>query len=117
MQKRMGLVEFAHGGTLILDELLNLPLHAQKLLLDFAQFGTYRPLGYAKAAPKAVAEDAAGNRREVSFHTVVKPRTFADKTLEVDDAFLERKGPEIPTASGLPAQPDLGHTCLVAEHD
>jgi len=60
-----------------------------------------------KAAPKAVAEDAAGNRREVSFHTVVKPRTFADKTLEVDDAFLERKVPEILTASGLPAQPDL----------
>jgi len=61
----------------------------------------------AKAAPKAVAEDAAGNRREVSFHTVVKPRTFPEKTLEVDDAFLERKVPEILTASGLPAQPDL----------
>jgi murein DD-endopeptidase MepM/ murein hydrolase activator NlpD len=61
----------------------------------------------AKAAPKAVAEDAAGNRREVSFHTVIKPRTFPDKTLEIDDAFLERKVPEILTASGLPAQADL----------
>lgn len=61
----------------------------------------------AKAAAKAIAEDAAGNRREVSFHTVVKPRTFADKTLEIDDAFLERKVPEILTASNLPAQPDL----------
>jgi murein DD-endopeptidase MepM/ murein hydrolase activator NlpD len=61
----------------------------------------------AKAAPKAVAEDAAGNRREVSFHTVVKPRSFPDKTLDIDDAFLERKVPEILTASGLPAQPDL----------
>jgi murein DD-endopeptidase MepM/ murein hydrolase activator NlpD len=61
----------------------------------------------AKAAPKAVAEDAAGNRREVSFHTVVKPRTFPDKTLDIDDAFLERKVPEILTASGQPAQPDL----------
>jgi anaerobic nitric oxide reductase transcription regulator len=50
--RRVGLVEFANGGTLILDELLNLPAHAQKLLLDFTQFGTYRPLGYERAEPK-----------------------------------------------------------------
>jgi transcriptional regulator with GAF, ATPase, and Fis domain len=50
--KRVGLVEFAKDGTLILDELLNLPSHAQKLLLDFTQFGTYRPLGYERAEPK-----------------------------------------------------------------
>jgi DNA-binding NtrC family response regulator len=31
---------------------LNLPLPAQKLLLDFTQFGTYRPLGYDKPQPK-----------------------------------------------------------------
>ncbi len=61
----------------------------------------------SKATAKAVAEDAAGNRREVTFHTVVKPRTFANKTLDIDDAFLERKVPEILTASHLPAQPDL----------
>src|SRR5438477_9590402 len=35
---RMGLVEYAHKGTLILDEVLNLSPHAQKLLLDFTQF-------------------------------------------------------------------------------
>jgi transcriptional regulator with GAF, ATPase, and Fis domain len=50
--KRVGLVEFANGGTLILDELLNIPPHAQKLLLDFTQFGTYRPLGYDRPEPK-----------------------------------------------------------------
>jgi transcriptional regulator with GAF, ATPase, and Fis domain len=50
--RRVGLVEFANKGTLILDELLNLPPHAQKLLLDFTQFGTYRPLGYERAEPK-----------------------------------------------------------------
>jgi transcriptional regulator with GAF, ATPase, and Fis domain len=50
--KRVGLVEFANEGTLILDELLNLPPHAQKLLLDFTQFGTYRPLGYDRPDPK-----------------------------------------------------------------
>jgi transcriptional regulator with GAF, ATPase, and Fis domain len=50
--KRIGLVEFAKGGTIILDEVLNLPPHAQKLLLDFTQFGTYRPLGWDRAEPK-----------------------------------------------------------------
>ncbi|MFO0740385.1 MAG: sigma 54-interacting transcriptional regulator [Labilithrix sp.] len=50
--KRVGLVELAHGGTLVLDELLNLPPSAQRLLLDFVQFGTFRPLGYEKQQPK-----------------------------------------------------------------
>jgi transcriptional regulator with GAF, ATPase, and Fis domain len=50
--KRVGLVEFADGGTLVLDELLNLPPNAQRLLLDFAQFGTFRPLGYERREPK-----------------------------------------------------------------
>ncbi len=50
--KRLGLAEYANGGTLILDEILNLPAHAQQLLLDFTQFGTYRPLGYDRAEPK-----------------------------------------------------------------
>jgi transcriptional regulator with GAF, ATPase, and Fis domain len=52
ISKRKGLVEFAHGGTLILDEVLNLAGHAQQLLLDFTQFGTYRPLGYQAQEPK-----------------------------------------------------------------
>ena len=50
--KRKGLVEYADGGTLVLDEILNLPPHAQQLLLDFTQFGTYRPLGYQGSEPK-----------------------------------------------------------------
>jgi DNA-binding NtrC family response regulator len=52
LAKRVGLVEFADGGTLILDEVLNLPHQAQQLLLDFTQFGTYRPLGHASHEPK-----------------------------------------------------------------
>jgi DNA-binding NtrC family response regulator len=50
--KRVGLVEYANGGTLILDEILGLPAHAQKILLDFTEFGAYRPLGYQGAEPK-----------------------------------------------------------------
>ena len=32
--------------------MLNLPRHAQQLLLDFTQFGSYRPLGYQGREPK-----------------------------------------------------------------
>lgn len=52
ISKRKGLVEYAHEGTLILDEVLNLPRHAQQLLLDFTQFRSYRPLGYQGKEPK-----------------------------------------------------------------
>jgi transcriptional regulator with GAF, ATPase, and Fis domain len=53
--RRVGLVEFAHKGTLVLDEILNLPPSAQQLLLDFTQFGTYRPLGLSAAEPRRAA--------------------------------------------------------------
>lgn len=53
VSKRKGLVEYADGGTLILDEVLNLPSNAQQLLLDFTQFGWYRPLGYQARDPKS----------------------------------------------------------------
>jgi two-component system NtrC family response regulator len=49
---RIGLVEYARGGTLIIDEVLNMPMTAQALLLDFTQFGTYRPLGYRSVGDK-----------------------------------------------------------------
>lgn len=52
VSKRKGLVEYANEGTLILDEVLNLPPHAQQLLLDFTQFGSYRPLGFQGRDPK-----------------------------------------------------------------
>lgn len=49
---RVGLVEHADGGCIVIDEILNMPVHAQQLLLDFTQFGTYRPLGWERAEPK-----------------------------------------------------------------
>jgi DNA-binding NtrC family response regulator len=75
--RRTGLVEFARGGTLILDEILNLPPHAQQILLDFTQFGTYRPLGHEKAEPKrasvriiaATNGDLAGAMARGSFRS------------------------------------------------
>jgi len=55
VSQRKGLVEYADGGTLILDEVLNLPANAQQLLLDFTQFGWYRPLGYQGRDPKTAS--------------------------------------------------------------
>lgn len=52
LARRVGLVEHADGGTLIFDEILNLPPTAQQLLLDFTQFGTYRPLGWSHRDPR-----------------------------------------------------------------
>jgi DNA-binding NtrC family response regulator len=52
LKKRVGLVEYASGGTLILDEILSLVPLAQQLLLDLTQYGTYRPLGYQGQEPK-----------------------------------------------------------------
>lgn len=52
LSKRKGLVDYADGGTLILDEVLALPHHAQQILLDFTQFGSYRPLGFEGRDPK-----------------------------------------------------------------
>lgn len=52
VSKRKGLVEYANNGTLIFDEVLNLTHHAQQLLLDFTQFGSYRPLGFQGPEPK-----------------------------------------------------------------
>jgi anaerobic nitric oxide reductase transcription regulator len=55
LTRRVGLVELADKGSLVFDELLNLPLGCQKLLLDVVQFGTFRPLGWDRAEPKKTA--------------------------------------------------------------
>ncbi len=57
--------------------------------------------------PKVVAEDAAGNRREVDFFTAVKPRVFQERSIEVGDDFLKRKVPDLLLANHLPPNDDL----------
>ena len=59
------------------------------------------------AHPKVVAEDAAGNRREADFWVSIKPRKFAERTLEVNDDFLKRKVPELLDLNRLPPTEDL----------
>jgi len=75
VSKRKGLVEHADGGTLILDEVLNLPSNAQKLLLDFTQFGLYRPLGYQGREPKT-AKVRLISVTNGDFQQAIKDRRF-----------------------------------------
>jgi murein DD-endopeptidase MepM/ murein hydrolase activator NlpD len=65
------------------------------------------PESLPNAPVSAVATDAAGNRRTLSFDLVVKPRTFADKTLTIDDDFLQKKVPDLLRQGNLPVPEDL----------
>ncbi|MCE9578187.1 MAG: sigma 54-interacting transcriptional regulator [Deltaproteobacteria bacterium] len=129
--RRAGLVELADGGTLILDEVLNLPPHAQQLLLDFTQFGTYRPLGWPTAEPKrsrvrivaATNGDlpgaiAAGRFREDLYYrlaavtlTVPALRERREDIPALAEGILRRLDPSRPWTLTLDAR-----RALVAEH-
>ena len=57
--------------------------------------------------PTLVAQDAAGNRRTVPLDVATRPRKLPEKTLVLDDAFLQRKVPELLQAGGLEDNGDL----------
>jgi murein DD-endopeptidase MepM/ murein hydrolase activator NlpD len=59
------------------------------------------------ARPQVMAEDAAGNQREVGFFVSIKPRNFAERTLDIDDDFLKRKVPELLEMNHMPPTDDL----------
>ena len=59
------------------------------------------------AVPAVFAADVAGNRRTQPLDITVKPRTFADKTLDLTDDFLARKVPELLRANNLDEGGDL----------
>ncbi|MBK7077161.1 MAG: sigma-54-dependent Fis family transcriptional regulator [Myxococcales bacterium] len=132
LAQRTGLVAFADGGTLVLDEVLNLPPHAQQLLLDFTQFGTYRPLGWAKPEPAHArvrliaatngdlpAAVAAGKFREDLFYrlsgiTLTLPplRARRDEVPELAEGFLRRLDPDRPWTLAVAARRRLVATDL-----
>src|SRR6185503_2509702 len=75
------------------------------------------PESLPNAPVSAVAIDAAGNRRTTSFDLVVRPRTFADKSLTIDDEFLQKKVPDLLRENGLAVPNDLVQGYLTVNRD
>ena len=61
----------------------------------------------SSAQPVLHAVDAAGNATDVSVPVSIKSRTFPERQLQIDDAFLQRKVPEILSKVGKPVPADL----------
>lgn len=59
------------------------------------------------ARPVARAADAAGNTTEVSLPLTIKDRKFPERPMGLDDAFLQRKVPEILGKVGKPVPTNL----------
>ncbi len=75
VKDRIGLIEEADGGTVLLDEVDTLPLPSQVKLLRFLQDGEFRPLGASKSARASVRVIAAGN---ADFEQIIHERKFRE---------------------------------------
>jgi len=112
-RKRTGLFEAAHGGTLLLDELGELPLQVQPVLLRAIQFGEVRAVGGNRVQKVDVRVIAATHRdllAEVEHKTFREDLYYRLLTLVVDvpplrarpgdvillaRVFLEREGAKL----------------------
>ena len=75
------------------------------------------PESMPNAPVSAIVTDAAGNRRAANVDLVVKPRSFPDKTLDIDDAFLQRKVPDLLRENNMPVPNDLVQGYLSVNRD
>jgi murein DD-endopeptidase MepM/ murein hydrolase activator NlpD len=75
------------------------------------------PESLPNAPVSALAIDGAGNRRTASVDLVVRPRSFPDKKLDIDDDFLRRKVPDLLRENGMPVPNDLVQGYLVVNRD
>lgn len=73
--KRKGRFQLAHGGTIFLDEIGELPLDLQAKLLRVLQEGEFEPVGSSQTLKVDVRIIAATNR---PLHEAVKEKTFRE---------------------------------------
>lgn len=71
----------------------------------------------AAARPVVRAVDAAGNTQDVALPVLIKDHRFPERQLQIDDAFLQRKVPEILTAMHKPVPADLKEGYLVVNRN
>jgi len=69
------------------------------------------------ARPVVRAVDAAGNTQEVGLPVLIKDHKFPERQLTIDDAFMQRKVPEILTAMHKPVPADLKAGYLSVNRD
>jgi len=67
--------------------------------------------------PKIVAEDVAGNRREVPLSVAVKDKAFPAEEIRLDDQFLAVKVPQILSENGLAPAADPVQSYLLVNRD
>jgi DNA-binding NtrC family response regulator len=75
IKDKIGLVEEADGGLLILEEIGELPLEVQAMLLTFIETGEYRPVGKNKTE-KANVKIIGATNRESSLRDDFRYRFF-----------------------------------------
>ncbi|OFZ79749.1 MAG: hypothetical protein A3K03_08290 [Bdellovibrionales bacterium RIFOXYD1_FULL_44_7] len=99
-QRRTGLLELGHGGTVFLDEITELPVRLQGRLLEFLQSRNIKPVGGNRETQLDVRVIAATNRNIVScvrkgefredlFHRLrvieIKMKSLIDRADEFDE--------------------------------
>jgi len=98
-RRRIGLVEQAAGGTLLLDEVGELPLPMQPKLLRFLQSGTIQRLGSGKELAVDVRVVAATNRdleRGVREGTFREDLFYRLRVVQIDVPPLRDRRSDIP---------------------
>lgn len=97
-QRREGLIDLADGGTLLLDEIGEIPLHLQAKLLSFLENRNYRAVGAGRERQAQVFVVAATNRD--LKHEVAQGRFRADlyyrlNVLPIETPGLAQRGSDI----------------------
>ena len=119
VEKRAGCFELAQGGTLLLDEIGDMPLNTQSTLLRVLEEGKVRRLGSVREVALDVRVLVATNR---DLHASIKNGTFREDlyfriaVFEVPlPALRERRGDIRGLAQGQLAALNRKHGCRITE--